>query len=208
MAGGREFSSHQRGIINRYYEHQDTIVLQRLGEIVSDLAVADPGTSRRLWESAAKALSRTSADPLRVKLVLSQRKVEALAQLVAELSASPAPLARCEPVEAASAAAPPPPQAAPPQPAGEPAPVGPAMRGSDPNSAATLQSAMKAFRKRLKLTRLDEESKLGRNPLSSGKRSAIVAIMPPREFPRAVWDELVRQGKLRSAGSGFYELVE
>jgi hypothetical protein len=68
---------------------------------------------------------------------------------------------------------------------------------------------MKAFRKRLKLTRLDEESKLGRtgNPMSGGKKSGVVAIMPPRDYPQAVWDELVRQGKLRRSGA-FYELVE
>jgi hypothetical protein len=71
---------------------------------------------------------------------------------------------------------------------------------------------MKAFRKRLKLTRLDEESKLGRtgNPMSGGKRSDVVAIMPPRgpEYPPAVWDELVKQGRLRRSSGGFYELAE
>jgi hypothetical protein len=36
----------------------------------------------------------------------------------------------------------------------------------------------------------------------------VQAIMPPREFPKAVWDELVKQGKLKSAGGSFYELVE
>ena len=36
----------------------------------------------------------------------------------------------------------------------------------------------------------------------------IVAITPPDQFPQAVWDELVRQGKLKKAGRGMYELVE
>jgi len=68
---------------------------------------------------------------------------------------------------------------------------------------------MKAFRKRLKLTRLDEESKLGRmgNAMSGGKVSKIVAIMAPREYPAVVWEELARQGKLKSSGGSFYELV-
>ena len=72
----------------------------------------------------------------------------------------------------------------------------------------TLKRAMKAFRKRLKLTHLNEESKLGRSPLTGGKRSSVVAIMPPHQYPPEVWDELVEQGKLKSAGRGFYELVE
>ena len=71
-----------------------------------------------------------------------------------------------------------------------------------------LKSAFKAFKKRLKLTRLDAESNLGGGPLSSGRSSGITAIMPPNQFPPAVWDELVKQGKLKKAGGGMYELVE
>ncbi len=72
----------------------------------------------------------------------------------------------------------------------------------------TLKLALKAFRKRLKLTRLNEESKLGRNPLTTGRKSTVVGIVPPHDYDRAVWQELVRQGRLRDTGGGFYELVE
>jgi len=78
-----------------------------------------------------------------------------------------------------------------------------------PQSSPTpqdLKAAMKAFRKRLKLTRLDDQSRIGVGPFSSGRESGIVAISPPEQFPQAVWDELVRQGKLRRAGQGQYEL--
>jgi hypothetical protein len=71
-----------------------------------------------------------------------------------------------------------------------------------------LKRAFKAFRKRLKMTRLDAESSIAGGPLSSGRRSDIVAISPPNEYPQAVWDALVKQGKLKSAGRGMYELVE
>jgi hypothetical protein len=83
----------------------------------------------------------------------------------------------------------------------------PPSEGAGPDPAL-LKRAMKAFRKRLKLTRLDHESKLGRSPLTSGKQSGVVAILAPREFPQEVWDELVRQGKLKDGGGGFYELNE
>jgi hypothetical protein len=69
-----------------------------------------------------------------------------------------------------------------------------------------LKQAFKAFRKRLKLTQLDEDSRLSRSPLSSEK-SRILAIAPPNQFPQEVWDELVKQGKLKKAGHGTYELV-
>ncbi len=75
-------------------------------------------------------------------------------------------------------------------------------------SADELKKALKAFKKRLKLTRLEEESKISRRPVTGGRQSSVVAIMPPNQFPQAVWDELVRQGKLKKSGYGMYELVE
>ena len=69
-----------------------------------------------------------------------------------------------------------------------------------------LKSAYNAFKKRWKLTRLDYESRIGKSPLSSGSRSAIVGIAAPREFPKAVWEELVKQGRLKHAGSGLYSM--
>jgi hypothetical protein len=73
-------------------------------------------------------------------------------------------------------------------------------------SREELKAALKAFKKRLKLTRLDEESKIAGGPLSKGKGSEIVAITPPTQFPQAIWDELVKQEKLRYIGDGMYEL--
>ena len=69
-----------------------------------------------------------------------------------------------------------------------------------------LKAAFKAFKKRLKLTRLDDESQVSRRPTTGGQSSGVVAITPPHEFPQAVWDELVRQGRLKKAGHGTYEL--
>jgi hypothetical protein len=80
------------------------------------------------------------------------------------------------------------------------------MSETAPPSKEKLKAAFKAFKKRLKLTRLEEESKLTRRPTTSGQPSAIVAIVPPVEFPAAVWEELVKQGKLKKAGHGTLEL--
>ncbi len=75
-----------------------------------------------------------------------------------------------------------------------------------PPSKEELRLAMKAFRKRLKLTRLDDESGLGYGPMSSGQQSGIVAITPPHQFPKAVWKELAKQGKLKHDRGGLYAL--
>jgi hypothetical protein len=67
-----------------------------------------------------------------------------------------------------------------------------------------LKRAYKAFKKRLKLTRLDDESGLSKG----SKRSAIAGIQPPAGFPPGIWEELVTQGKLRREGAGTYSLVQ
>ena len=79
---------------------------------------------------------------------------------------------------------------------------------SSPPTREQLKAAFKAFKKRLRVTVLDEESKISRRPTTGGKGSAIVAITPPNQYPPAVWDELVRQGKLKRAGNGTYELAQ
>ena len=76
---------------------------------------------------------------------------------------------------------------------------------SEPAFDDQLKHALKAFKKRLKVTRLEYESKMGYGPTTAG-RSPIVGIMPPNQFPQAIWDELARQGKIKHVGQGIYEL--
>jgi hypothetical protein len=70
-----------------------------------------------------------------------------------------------------------------------------------------LKSAFKAFKKRLKLTALDDDSHLGKGPFSGGPQG-LYAITPPSQFPPEVWRELVRMGKLRDSGHGMYRLED
>ena len=72
-------------------------------------------------------------------------------------------------------------------------------------SPETLKQALKAFKKRLKLTSLEEDSRLGRGPCSGG-HTGVYAIQPPSQFSPGVWEELCRQGKLRHSSHGLYEL--
>lgn len=68
-----------------------------------------------------------------------------------------------------------------------------------------LKRAVKAFRKRLKLTRLDEESRIG-GMFSKGERSGITGIEPPDSYGSDVWAELVRVGRLLDASHNTLEL--
>ena len=68
-----------------------------------------------------------------------------------------------------------------------------------------LKQAYKAFKKRYKLTQLDHDSRIGKSPMSGGSR-AIAGISPPDQYPRAVWEALVTQGKLVYMGEGTYAM--
>ncbi|MDP9173472.1 MAG: hypothetical protein M3O30_06350 [Planctomycetota bacterium] len=70
-----------------------------------------------------------------------------------------------------------------------------------------LKKALKAFKKRMKLTLLDDNSKIGHGPLTGGPKDQIVAIQPPAGFGREIWEELADKGFLKRDTIGFYELV-
>ncbi len=70
-----------------------------------------------------------------------------------------------------------------------------------------LKVALKAFKKRMKILRLDDESGWSSSPMTGGRRSGIAAIKPPDQYPKEIWEELVEQGKLKYSGSGLYELA-
>ena len=72
----------------------------------------------------------------------------------------------------------------------------------------TLQRAVKALKKRLKLTRLDDESKLGHDAMTRGGGSGIVGVRPPQQYPEEVWRALEAKGRVRIDRHGLVELIE
>jgi hypothetical protein len=72
----------------------------------------------------------------------------------------------------------------------------------------TLQRAVKALKKRMKLTRLDDESRLGHDAMSKGGRSGIMAVKPPDQYPAEVWQALEQKGRVRIDRHGLVELIE
>ncbi len=158
----------------------DPTTLTKLEELLAAIrAYEDPRRAGSEWKQVFKLLQKTELPPARAAHVVGMRDVAQLDEL----------LGRLRNPEAAAV---------------EPAPPAP-----EEPSVDTCRSAMRAFRKRLAATRLDDESKIcSRNPLSKGGETRIAAINPPSEWPQSVWQALVRQGKLRYAGHGCYELAE
>jgi hypothetical protein len=92
MAKGQDLSKYQKGIVNRYYQHLDTLTAQKLGELVSELYLCtDEKKAAKLWKSADQALAKTSADPAAVAKVIAARDAPGLARLVAKATAPVAP---------------------------------------------------------------------------------------------------------------------
>jgi hypothetical protein len=87
-----------------------------------------------------------------------------------------------------------------------PSPAAAATATPNGPSKEELKAAYVAFKKRWKFTKLDQESRIGRGPMSSGQKSTIVGIQPPNQYPTAVWEALVEQGKIKRAGHGQYAM--
>ena len=157
-----------------------------LGELearANEIAQCDRENAGPLWGTAHKLLLKTAADPAKVASLVTTRDTDGLGRLVRALRGlETTPPADDEAGVPATAAGEIPPE--------------------------TLKKALRAFRKRLKLMRLADESRLGVGPMTSGRKADFDAIMPPHEYPSEVWESLVAEGKLRGAGPGFYMLAD
>lgn len=81
-----EHTPYQKGIIRRYYEHRDTLALQSLAEIVSDLYLADSeAAKKRLWKRAATALAKLGPSKERTQRILAEENLAGLAKLLTDL---------------------------------------------------------------------------------------------------------------------------
>lgn len=149
------------------------------------------------WKTIHGLLKKAPCDQMRLARCIAERDVDTMRSILDEVASAP----------------PPAPRNAAPAPAGE----APAARSSMPPAVMVraekptpqqLKTALAAFKKRLKLTKLDQESRLGHGPLSSGSKTTVIAILPPNLYPKIYWEELEKQGLIRNTGGGFYELVE
>lgn len=213
----RDLSRHQEKIVKRYYEQQGNRDAQKLQELVSELwlLAGDPAQkkkSARLWGQAQVALMRRGLDANRVAAVVNAQDVERLAKLVTQSEvqavAGADPNAGADPGttrEGRGAA----PSVADGRTLGDARrkAQAEALGGVDPLSKEGLKEAMRAFRRKLRTLRLDDESRLGGRYTSAGRSSGISAITPPPQFPNEVWTRLTEEGKLRRAGGGMYELI-
>jgi hypothetical protein len=80
-----DYTPYQQKIIKRYYDNQDTLQLQRLAELVSELFLAKGKKLQRAWESAASAMYKLGVPQARIDHLVTQGNPALVAEVVKEL---------------------------------------------------------------------------------------------------------------------------
>ena len=76
-----DYSQYQQGVISGYYNNLDTIMLGKLGELVTELYLADTKAKKdRLWQRAHKAMVKLKVSPAIINHIMQKEDVEILAK--------------------------------------------------------------------------------------------------------------------------------
>jgi len=76
-----EYSQYQKAVISGYYNNLDTIILQKLGELVTELYLADTrARQNRLWQKAHKAMIKLEVPPAIIDHIMEKKDVQVLAK--------------------------------------------------------------------------------------------------------------------------------
>lgn len=82
-----ERTKYQEKIIRNYYQNHDAILLQRLGEQVTELYLAEGKARAKQWEKVKTSLEKLKVPASRVKHVVESDNPSLVAKLLEELLA-------------------------------------------------------------------------------------------------------------------------
>ena len=81
--GKKEYSQYQQSVISGYYKNLDTIMLQKLSELVTELYLAETKAEHdRLWDRVHKAMVKLKIRPAAIAHIMEKKDVQILAQNV------------------------------------------------------------------------------------------------------------------------------
>jgi hypothetical protein len=81
-----EHSKHQQKIIKNYYENRDSIAIQRLQELVTELYLATGKKRQQHWKSIGLHLGKLGVPPERIEVLQKKDDAAEVAKLVEELT--------------------------------------------------------------------------------------------------------------------------
>ena len=77
----QEYSDYQKDVISNYYRNLDTIMLEKLSVLVSELYMADSETKEnKLWERVHKAMVKLNIPKSIINHIMEKKDVEVLAR--------------------------------------------------------------------------------------------------------------------------------
>ena len=78
-------SAYQQRVIRNYYKNQDAIMVQRLGDLLTDLYLAEGKARQRLWNRAAGAMEKLDVPKSQIDHIVQSDNPSLLANLVQQL---------------------------------------------------------------------------------------------------------------------------
>ena len=81
-----DLNRYQQKVVQRYYRSLDARTIQTLGEIVSDLYLAEGKAADRLWSRADTALQKTDLPAAKRVQIVNTKDIKGFAEVVAKLS--------------------------------------------------------------------------------------------------------------------------
>jgi hypothetical protein len=82
-----EYTKYQQNIIKNYYDNQETINLQKLGENVTELYLAEGKKRAGIWKRIVTALEKLKVPASRIDHLVEQDNPALVAKLLEELLA-------------------------------------------------------------------------------------------------------------------------
>jgi hypothetical protein len=80
-----ERSPYQDRVIRDYYRNQDALLLQRLGDLVTDLYLAEGKARERLWKRTAATLEKLQIPAAQIQQLVGSDNPALLASLLKQL---------------------------------------------------------------------------------------------------------------------------
>jgi hypothetical protein len=88
----KDLTPYQRRIVDRYYQHKDTIHATKLSEIVSEIAVeSDPKRLDRLWKTAGDYLAKCGVEAATIAAAIPARNLPLLGQVAGAIMSGKRP---------------------------------------------------------------------------------------------------------------------
>ena len=80
-----EYSKYQQNVIKRYYDNRESISMQRVQELVTELYLAEGKKRAKHWEQLAKHLEKLDVKKETIDHLISQDNPELVAKLIEKL---------------------------------------------------------------------------------------------------------------------------